>query len=175
MRVVVVGGLGNFGARICTRLALEPEIEIVATSRHMSKGGDPASIQTAMLDINAHDLCSKIQSLTPELVIHCAGPFQGQDYRVALASLACGAHYVDLADGRGFVTGFIAAVGPAAEAAKRIAITGASTKEIMARIGHTSPVAALRYQHATEDRDRAIADALSGLASVPMPIQSATA
>ena len=125
--MVVVGGLGNFGARICTRLALEPEIEIVATSRHMSKGGDPASIQTAMLDINAHDLCSKIQSLTPELVIHCAGPFQGQDYRVALASLACGAHYVDLADGRGFVTGFIAAVGPAAEAAKRIAITGAST------------------------------------------------
>ncbi len=60
-------------------------------------------------------------------------------------------------------------------AATMTAITGASTKEIMARIGHTSPAAALRYQHATEDRDRAIADALSGLASVPTPIQSATA
>jgi integrase len=52
-------------------------------------------------------------------------------------------------------------------AATLTAATGASTKEIMARIGHASPAAALRYQHATEDRDRAIADALSNLAPVP--------
>lgn len=43
------------------------------------------------------------------------------------------------------------------------AATGASTRELMARMGHASPVAALGYQHATADRDRAIADALSGL------------
>jgi integrase len=43
------------------------------------------------------------------------------------------------------------------------AATGASTAELMARLGHASPVAALRYQHATADRDRAIADALSEL------------
>jgi integrase len=47
------------------------------------------------------------------------------------------------------------------------AATGASTKEIMARIGHASPAAALRYQHATEDRDRTIAAALSELAGTP--------
>ena len=127
MRVVVVGGLGNFGARICRRLALERDIEIVATSRQRAKARGPASVQTAMLDIDAPDLTSKMRSLAPDLVIHCAGPFQGQDYRVALASLACGAHYADLADGRGFVAGFLAAIGPAAEAAKRVAITGAST------------------------------------------------
>jgi hypothetical protein len=34
----------------------------------------------------------------------------------------------------------------------------------MAGAGHTSPAAALRYQHATADRDAAIAAALSGLA-----------
>jgi hypothetical protein len=34
----------------------------------------------------------------------------------------------------------------------------------MARAGHASPAAALRYQHAAEDRDVAIVDALSGLA-----------
>ncbi len=45
------------------------------------------------------------------------------------------------------------------------AATGASTKELMARMGHASPHAALIYQHATADRDRAIADALSDLAS----------
>jgi hypothetical protein len=60
-------------------------------------------------------------------VIHCAGPFQGQDYRVALAALRCGAHYVDLADGREFVVGFVTAVEAAAKAAGRVAITGAST------------------------------------------------
>ncbi|HET6874914.1 MAG TPA: hypothetical protein VFH70_09060, partial [Acidimicrobiales bacterium] len=44
------------------------------------------------------------------------------------------------------------------------AATGASTKELMARMGHSSPAAALRYQHATEERDHVLAQALSGLA-----------
>lgn len=43
------------------------------------------------------------------------------------------------------------------------AATGASTKELMARMGHASPRAALIYQHATKDRDAAIAAALSTL------------
>jgi len=43
--------------------------------------------------------------------------------------------------------------------------TGASTRELMVRMGHASPLTALRYQHATRDRDRAIAEALSALAS----------
>jgi integrase len=40
------------------------------------------------------------------------------------------------------------------------AATGASTKELMHRLGHASPRAALRYQHATEQRDEAIADGI---------------
>jgi integrase len=44
------------------------------------------------------------------------------------------------------------------------ATQGATTRELMARAGHASPAAALRYQHATADRDAAIAAALSGLA-----------
>ncbi len=39
--------------------------------------------------------------------------------------------------------------------------TGASTKELMSRMGHSSPRAALIYQHATQDRDAEIAAALS--------------
>ena len=34
---------------------------------------------------------------------------------------------------------------------------GVTTKELMARLGHASPRAALIYQHATPERDRAIA------------------
>lgn len=44
-----------------------------------------------------------------------------------------------------------------------VAATGASTKELMVRMGHASARAALRYQHATRDRDAAIADALGSL------------
>ena len=44
------------------------------------------------------------------------------------------------------------------------ASTGASTRELMARMGHASMQAALIYQHATAERDEAIARALSQIA-----------
>jgi integrase len=40
------------------------------------------------------------------------------------------------------------------------AMTGASTRELMGRMGHASMNAALIYQHRTADRDRAIADGI---------------
>ncbi|MEU4462600.1 tyrosine-type recombinase/integrase [Streptomyces sp. NPDC024017] len=43
------------------------------------------------------------------------------------------------------------------------ASTGASTRELMARMGHSTTRAALIYQHASAARDRLIADALSDL------------
>lgn len=43
------------------------------------------------------------------------------------------------------------------------AATGATTAELMHRAGHSSASAALRYQHATENRDRVLAIALGGL------------
>lgn len=44
------------------------------------------------------------------------------------------------------------------------ATMGPGTKELMRRGGHASPAAALRYQHAIADRDKAIAEALAALA-----------
>jgi hypothetical protein len=41
--------------------------------------------------------------------------------------------------------------------------SGATLKELMARIGHSSTRAAMIYQHATRDRDQAIAAALDAL------------
>ncbi len=43
------------------------------------------------------------------------------------------------------------------------AATGATTAELMHRAGHASADAALRYQHATKDRDRVLAEALTEL------------
>ena len=45
------------------------------------------------------------------------------------------------------------------------AASGASVADLMRRGGHANARAALRYQHSTKDRDRAIADALAGLAT----------
>ena len=45
------------------------------------------------------------------------------------------------------------------------AATGATTVELMHRAGHSSADAAMRYQHATKDRDRLIADALGTIAN----------
>lgn len=47
------------------------------------------------------------------------------------------------------------------------ASTGATLAELMARLGHSTQGAALRYMHAAQDRDKAIAEALSAL--VPPP------
>ena len=44
------------------------------------------------------------------------------------------------------------------------ASTGATLSELMTRLGHTTPDAALRYQHTAKGRDAAIAEALSKLA-----------
>lgn len=45
------------------------------------------------------------------------------------------------------------------------AATGATLAELMGRLGHSSPGAAMKYQHAAKDRDKAIAEALSKLAN----------
>ena len=52
------------------------------------------------------------------------------------------------------------------------AATGATLAELMARLGHSTVGAAMRYQHAAADRDKAIAAALSELATVT-PITAA--
>jgi integrase len=50
--------------------------------------------------------------------------------------------------------------------------TGATLKDTMARLGHSSPRAALVYQHAASDRDHAIARALDAAAQAARPTAS---
>jgi hypothetical protein len=55
------------------------------------------------------------------------------------------------------------AAGAALNKEGKSAEAGATTRELMHRMGHGSMRAALIYQHATSDRDRQIADGLSRL------------
>ena len=130
MRIVVLGGDGNFGARICRALATDRSLTIIAAGRHPAAAAAGLSTQNdhaAALDIASPDFATSLRALNPALVIHCVGPFQGQDYRVARAALSCGAHYIDLSDGRDFVAGFGAAIDGLARQANRLAVSGAST------------------------------------------------
>jgi hypothetical protein len=49
------------------------------------------------------------------------------------------------------------------------AAAGATTKELMERMGHTSPAVALRYQHVMADRQAQLASALDDLARLATP------
>ena len=126
-RVVVLGGAGNFGARIVRALKDDAGLEVIATSRRGVAVPGAQSVATASVNIDSLDFDAQLQGLSPAIVVHTVGPFQGQDYRVARAALACGAHYVDLADGREFVAGFRHALDDLARRAGRAAISGAST------------------------------------------------
>jgi saccharopine dehydrogenase-like NADP-dependent oxidoreductase len=129
VRIVILGGYGNFGARICRALATDRSLTIIAAGRRAdaTAGHSLRDVHAAALNITSPDFEVSLRALNPALVIHCAGPFQGQDYRPARAALACGANYIDLSDGRDFVAGFSAAVDDLATQANRLAVTGAST------------------------------------------------
>ena len=49
------------------------------------------------------------------------------------------------------------------------ALSGATLAELMARLGHSTPAAAMRYRHAAAGRDQVIAEELSRLARGERP------
>jgi saccharopine dehydrogenase-like NADP-dependent oxidoreductase len=132
LKTLVLGGYGNFGTRICRALAGDPSIDLLVGGRNLQRATHLAaelgpSTRGLAIDHSAPDFVQTLQQLGVELLIHTAGPFQQQDYAVALAAAAAGAHYIDLADGRRFVCDFYAAMSAAFTAAGRTAICGAST------------------------------------------------
>lgn len=128
-RVVVLGGYGNFGTVIVRRLRTIAGMRVWVAGRDLAKAEALATAtgSTAVrLDMNQADLAERLRELGAQLVISTAGPFQQQDYRVAEACIAAGAHYVDLADAREFVCG-VGALDQAAQAAGVLVCSGASS------------------------------------------------
>lgn len=133
--VLVLGGYGFFGRRLVARLALQQGLDVIVAGRSTQKAavlvrelapGAASPVRCAVLDASSASLAQELAALAPQVVVHTAGPFQGQDYAVARACIAAGAHYIDLADGRAFVAG-ITSLDAEARAAGVAVIAGASS------------------------------------------------
>jgi len=151
--VLVLGGYGNFGKRICQALVAKG-ISVIIAGRRMERA-EALATQLGPLAIARalqvpEGVPAALADLQPEVIVNTVGPFQGQDYAVAKAAIDARVPYVDLADGRAFVRGFGALDG-AAKAAGVPLITGASTVPALsdavlsAYAPHFAQLSALRY------------------------------
>ncbi|QYF95798.1 saccharopine dehydrogenase NADP-binding domain-containing protein [Massilia sp. PAMC28688] len=130
MKIVILGGYGNFGARISRALAHTPGMDLIIAGRSAERSRDMAQqcgAAAAVLDVDDPALAQQLLKLGAGMVIHTAGPFQSQSYSVAQAAAAAQAHYIDLADGRRFVCDFPAALDELFRCQGCTAFTGAST------------------------------------------------
>lgn len=136
--VLLLGAYGLFGTRIAGRLARETGWRVLLAGRDLARAQrcrdecrrDPhCRAELVALAVDAHDtgFAALLQRERPDLVINCAGPFQGQGYAVAQECLQQGAHYIDLADGRDYVREFGPALDALAQAQGRLAVSGASS------------------------------------------------
>jgi hypothetical protein len=129
LRAVVLGGYGNFGALISARLARDPACAVIVAGRDASKArehADRIGAAAARIDTRDAALAAALAAEGAQLVISTAGPFQGQDYHVAKAAIDAGAHYLDIADGRAFVTGIVS-LDDAARRRGVLVVSGASS------------------------------------------------
>jgi hypothetical protein len=140
MRVLIIGGYGTFGGRLVDLLLDEPRLTLIVAGRDLARAeafcagrkSTAATLVPARFD--RREAASALAELKPDLVVDAAGPFQlyGDDpYATVRAALAAGAHWIDLADGIGFVTG-IGALHAEAKAAGRFVLAGASSFPVLA-------------------------------------------
>ncbi len=138
-RILVIGGYGGFGARLCRRLG--------AAGHHILVGGRSpgkaarfaASLPSAeAVEVDrTGDVATVLARHRPDLVVDAAGPFQDSSYHVPEACIVAGIPYLDLADATGFVAG-IDRLDHAARTRGVAIVSGASTAPAL-----TSAVAAV--------------------------------
>lgn len=132
--ILILGSTGAFGSKIVALLTGGRDFDLVLAGRNRHALEDQASalarlpggrVRTAVLDANAVT-ADDLSRLGVALVINASGPYQGGHYGLARAAIGASCHYVDLADGRAFVTG-IGQLDDAARAAGVLVVSGASS------------------------------------------------
>lgn len=108
LRVLLIGATGVFGSRLARFVAQEHGIELILAARNLAK------LETLADELSKRPHCIVLDraSLTAQdltgydLVIDAAGPFEADGMRVVESAIAAKTDYLDLADGRAFVSEF---------------------------------------------------------------------
>jgi hypothetical protein len=130
--VLVLGGYGAFGTRLLRLLSSGPGPVLHVAGRRQDAAeraaralGDRARAVALDRD-RPQEVAEYVRAGRIAVVVDAAGPWQGRDYRLPEAVAAVGAHSLDLADARGYVTG-IGALDAHARARGVLVASGAST------------------------------------------------
>ena len=133
--ILIIGGYGNFGKRICESLIKLNDIKLIVAGRNQGEANDLANklnrqrenaAAALVVDGKQSDLSQQLASSGAELLVNASGPFQNQDYTIAQVCIDAGVHYLDLADSREFVVG-IDSLDEKAKAAGVSIVSGVST------------------------------------------------
>src|SRR5262245_47513614 len=131
--VLVLGGAGVFGSRIARLLARTDNAEILIAGRSIDRAQPlAAELQSqgaaarAVAADRDRDLGAILQGERPALVIDASGPFQRYAHAVPRLCITARIPYLDIADGRDFVTGIGALDGAAKDAGIPV-LSGASS------------------------------------------------
>lgn len=128
-----------FGKRLCQHLVTQlSNIELVITSRSKKNAQQQvANLQQSALANNvvvgrafnskADSLSDLLSEIAPDIVVDCSGPFQQANHSTPEIVLKAGAHYLDLADARDYLTAFSAQLDTKAINCRKLAIAGCSS------------------------------------------------
>ncbi|MEO5774074.1 MAG: DUF4166 domain-containing protein [Sphingomicrobium sp.] len=148
--ILVIGGYGGFGERLCHRLAAAGH-ELIVAGRTLAKAqGLCAQLPHArpLIMDRTREIAEVLARERPDLVIDAAGPFQDSGYQVPLACIAARVPYIDLADSTNFVAGIedldevarTAGVAVIAGASSVPALTGAVARKLAAGLDQVHAV-----------------------------------
>ncbi|MDB5491618.1 MAG: hypothetical protein JWO78_1467 [Micavibrio sp.] len=140
LKILIIGGYGTFGGRLVELLLDEPSLTLIIAGRSLDKA---ASYCQARRNGKAHliptaldrtgDFRLQLLQLKPDIVVDASGPFQdyGRNaYGLVEACIDRKIHYLDLADGSGFVEG-ITAYDQSAKSAGVFVLSGVSSFPVL--------------------------------------------
>ncbi|MCF6194070.1 MAG: saccharopine dehydrogenase NADP-binding domain-containing protein, partial [Kangiellaceae bacterium] len=145
MKILVIGGYGNFGKRLVKSLLQYSDHEIIIAGRSIDQAEETVrllktefgkTVSITRLDVLSTELNKAIIAQDPDIVVNASGPYHFQlgrerdeqlNYRLARACLSAQCHYIDLADNRDFVSHFADSLDTQAKQLGLTLVTGAST------------------------------------------------
>jgi hypothetical protein len=139
-RILIVGGYGNFGGRLVELLESDARLTLLVAGRSVSVAREycagrlkaVAQLVPTLFDRTSDD-ARQLAALRPTVVVDASGPFQAYGshrYRLIEHCIACGVHYLDLADGSDFVAGVVK-FDAAARAAGVYVLSGVSSFPVL--------------------------------------------